>query len=224
MIIIGAIWIVWTHHRGMQSFMKNEDKSLIDVEHIETTYFDYCAFFEALTSSLHIPCNLLHLPLWCVHCLSCRRYPSQHRYDFCAQIEFVVVASSFSFSFVYHRLILSTQSVRAMFWPMAQLRTGQLRMVVGSCWWCGHLYVLARHIHMLHCPTVPTSSWMLCTDRPKFAVCSESSSVFDSELLHWRLLLGPIRGDVSGGSGCFPLLLPRCRNPRILRPVLRDDT
>ena len=28
----------------------------------------------------------------------------------------------------------------------------------------------------------------------------------------------------SGGSGCFPLLLPRCRNPRILPPVLRDDT
>ena len=28
----------------------------------------------------------------------------------------------------------------------------------------------------------------------------------------------------SGGSGCFPLLFPRCRNPCILRPVLRDDT
>ena len=27
----------------------------------------------------------------------------------------------------------------------------------------------------------------------------------------------------SGGSGCFPLLLPRCRNPCILRPVTMDD-
>ena len=29
---------------------------------------------------------------------------------------------------------------------------------------------------------------------------------------------------IRAGSGCFPLLLPRCRNPCILRPVLRDDT
>ena len=39
-------------------------------------------------------------------------------------------------SFVYDRHILSTQSVGAMLWSMAQLRRGQLRMVVdvvGSC-------------------------------------------------------------------------------------------
>ena len=39
-------------------------------------------------------------------------------------------------SIVYHRLIYSTQSVGAMLWLMAQLRRGQLRMVVdvvGSC-------------------------------------------------------------------------------------------
>ena len=39
-------------------------------------------------------------------------------------------------SFVYHRLILSTLCVGAMLWSMAQLRRGQLRMVVyvvGSC-------------------------------------------------------------------------------------------
>ena len=39
-------------------------------------------------------------------------------------------------SIVYHRLIYSTQSVGAMLWSMAQLRRGQLRMVVdvvGSC-------------------------------------------------------------------------------------------
>ena len=41
-----------------------------------------------------------------------------------------------SSSIVYHRLIYSTQSVGAMLWSMAQLRRGQLRMVVdvvGSC-------------------------------------------------------------------------------------------
>ena len=105
-----------------------------------------------------------------------------------------------SSSFVYHRLIMSTHSVGAMLWSMAQLRKGQLRMVVdivGSCWWCDQLSVLARHTHMMHCPPVPTSSWMLCTDR-LFAVCLESSNVFDSDLLPWRLLLGPIRGDVLG--------------------------
>ena len=104
-------------------------------------------------------------------------------------------------SFIYHRLILSTLSVGAMLWSMAQLRTGLLRMVVyvvGSCWWCGQLSVLARHTHMPHCPPVPTSSWMLCTDWPQFAVCLESSGVFDSDLLPWRLLLGSICGDVLG--------------------------
>ena len=58
-----------------------------------------------------------------------------------------------------------------MLWSMAQLRRGQLRMVVdvvGSCWWCGQLSVLARHTHMLHCPPVPTSSWKLCIDRPQW--------------------------------------------------------
>ena len=41
-----------------------------------------------------------------------------------------------SSSIVYHRLIYSTQSVGAMLWSIAQLRRGQLRMVVdvvGSC-------------------------------------------------------------------------------------------
>ena len=36
----------------MQCFMKKEDKSLIDVENVETTYFDNCAFFAALASFL----------------------------------------------------------------------------------------------------------------------------------------------------------------------------
>ena len=34
--------------RRMQCFMKKDDESLIDVENVETTYFDNCAFFAAL--------------------------------------------------------------------------------------------------------------------------------------------------------------------------------
>ncbi len=99
-------------------------------------------------------------------------------------------------SFVYHRIILSTRFIGAMLWSMARLRRGQLRMVVyvvGSCWWCDQPSVLARHTHILPYPPVLTYSWMICTDRPQFAVCLESSSVFDSSLLPWRLLLGPLR-------------------------------
>ena len=46
----------------MQCFMKKEDKRLIDVEHVETTYFDNCAFFAALASFLLQFC-LIHLSL-----------------------------------------------------------------------------------------------------------------------------------------------------------------
>ena len=104
-------------------------------------------------------------------------------------------------------------------WSMAQLRRGQFRVVVdvvGSCWWCDQPSVLARHTHMLHCPPVPTSSWMLCTDRPQFAVCLESSSVFDSGILPRRLLLGPIRGDVLGWVRMSPTpasMLPQSMHP-----------
>ena len=106
-----------------------------------------------------------------------------------------------------------------MLWSMAQLRRGQLRMVVdvvGSCWWCGQLSVLARHTHMLHCPPVPTSSWKLCIDRPQFAVCLGSSSVFYSVLLPWRLLLGPIRGGALGWVRMLPTpasMLPQSTHP-----------
>ena len=44
----------------MQCFMKKDDKSLIDVEHAETTYLDNCAFFAALDSFLLQFC-LVHL-------------------------------------------------------------------------------------------------------------------------------------------------------------------
>ena len=61
----------------MQCFMKKEDKSMIDVDNVKTTYFNNCVFFAALASFLlvlshpsqsclsRILCNLLHLPLWC---------------------------------------------------------------------------------------------------------------------------------------------------------------
>ena len=88
----------------MQCFMKKYDKSLIDVENVKTTYFDKCAFFAALSSFLLQFC-LIHLSVaslaFCpTHftflsgvfiVLSCRRYPSQHRYDFFTQIEICVV-------------------------------------------------------------------------------------------------------------------------------------
>ena len=122
-------------------------------------------------------------------------------------------------SFVYHRIISLTQSVGAMLWSMAQLRRGHLRMVVyvvGSCWWCGQLSVLARHTHMPHCPPVPTSSSMLCTDRPQFAVCLGSSSVFDSVLLPWRLLQGPVRGGVLGWVRMLPT--PASTLPQSMHP------
>ena len=140
----------------------------------------------------------------------------ERRHIHCSNFFVPVSPSS---SIVYHRLIYSTQSVGAMLWSMAQLRRGQLRMVVdvvGSCWWCGQLSVLARHTHMPHCPPVPTSSWKLCIDRPQFAVCLGSSSVFDSVLLPWRLLLGPIRGGVLGWVRMLPTpasTLPQSTHP-----------
>ena len=112
-----------------------------------------------------------------------------------------------------------TQFVGAMLWSMAQLRSSQLRMVVcvvSSCWWRGQLSVLARHTHMPHCPPVPTSSWMLCTDRPQFAVGLESSSVFGSGNLPWRPLLGPIRGDVLGWVRMLPT--PASTLPQSMHP------
>ena len=123
------------------------------------------------------------------------------------QLTTTLIVSSSSSSFLNHRVILSTQHVGAMLWSMAQLPRGQLRMlvyVVGSCCWCDQLSVLVRQIEMLQCPPYPTSSWKLCTDRLQFAVCLESSSVFDSDLLIWRLLLGPIRGDVLGWVRMLP--------------------
>ena len=106
-----------------------------------------------------------------------------------------------------------------MLWSMAKLRRGQLWMVVyvvGSCWWCDQPSVLARHTHILHCPPVPTSSWTISTDRPQFAVCLESSRVFDSCLLPWRLILGPIRDDVLGWVRMLPT--PASTLPQSMHP------
>ena len=94
--------------------------------------------------------------------------------------------------------------------------SGQLLLMMWSAVCSG-----SPHSHA----ALPASPHFFMEARPtQFAVCLGSSSVFDSDILPWRLLLGPIRGDVLGGSGCFPLLLPRCRKPGILRRVLRDDT
>ena len=137
-----------------------------------------------------------------------------------------VCVSSSSTSSVYHRMRSLTQYVGAMLWPMAQtskrpdsgggLCIGQLLIMWSA--------VCSVHTHMPHCPPVPTSSCMLCTDRPQFAVGLESTvfsaQIFSIDAFSWVRYVAVY----SCGSGCFPLLLPRCRNPCILRPVLRDDT
>ena len=88
--------------------------------------------------------------------------------------------------------------------------------VLDSCSWCGQLSVLARHTHMPHCPPVPTSSWMLCTDRPQFAVGLESSIVFGSGILPWRPLLGPIHSGVLGWVRVLPI--PASTLPQSMHP------
>ena len=87
--------------------------------------------------------------------------------------------------------------------------------------WIGQLLMMWSavcpvHTHMPHCPPIPTSSWMLCTDRPQFAACLESSSVFSSDLLQWCLLLGPIRGGILGRVRMLPS--PASTLPQSMHP------
>ena len=79
------------------------------------------------------------------------------------------------------------------------------------------------HSHAALSP-VPTYSHMICSNRSQCVNCSESPSV-----LHTYLPLDAFSSVqyvalYSGGSGCFPLLLPRCRSSFIIRTILRDDT
>ena len=70
---------------------------------------------------------------------------------------------SSSSSFVYHRIILLTQFVRAMLWPVAQLRIGELQMRLWSMQWAAtmRLYMycsLFVHFHPYLDPLLlPTS-------------------------------------------------------------------
>ena len=91
-----------------------------------------------------------------------------------------IILCPFGWIHLYHCITLSPQSVGAMLWSVVQLRRGRVRMVfyvVGSCWCCDQLSALARHTHMLHCPQVPNSLQMICSDRPQFVLCLESASV-----------------------------------------------
>ena len=87
----------------MQCFMKKEDKSLIDVDNVETSYFDNCVSFGLLFASFVSSMILSRASLafsttyftflsGVFMVFSCWRYPCQHCYDFCAQIEMCVVA------------------------------------------------------------------------------------------------------------------------------------
>ena len=110
--------------------------------------------------------------------------------------------SSTSSYFVYHRIRSLTQSVGAMLWPMAQtskrpdsdggLCSGQLLIMWSA--------VCSVHTHMPHCPPVPTSSWMLCTDRPQFAACLESTAlsaqIFSIDAFSWIRYVAVYSGGV----------------------------
>ena len=48
--------------------MKKEDKSLIDVENVYCFLRRIGLLFYNQSCFSHILCNLLQLPLWCVHC------------------------------------------------------------------------------------------------------------------------------------------------------------
>ena len=55
----------------MQCFMKKEDKSLVDVENVLPhigLLFAAVLSHPSQSCFSRILCNLLHLPLWCVHC------------------------------------------------------------------------------------------------------------------------------------------------------------
>ena len=90
----------------MQCFMKKKDKSLIDEENVETTYFDNCflrriglrfAFVSSI--SVLLLSHSVQLTFGVFIVLSCWHYQSQHRYDFCAQIEIFIVISPMLFLF-----------------------------------------------------------------------------------------------------------------------------
>ena len=128
-------------------------------------------------------------------------------------------------SFVYHRIILSTQFVVAMLGSVTQLRRSPLRMVAtdGLC---------SRHLLMMWsaiCSGLPHSHAALSASphffmgdlyRPTPVRSRFSTRIFSLDAFSW----GRSVMTYKGGSGCFPLVLPRCHNPCIHRPVLRDDT
>ena len=111
-------------------------------------------------------------------------------------------------------------------WP--KLRRGQIRMVVYVQYWTAVDYVVSclfcSHSHAALSASPHFFAWMLCTDRPMFAACLVSTvfsaQIFSIDAFFWARYVAVY----SDGSGCFPLLLPRCRNPCLLRPILRDYT
>ena len=72
----------------------------------------------------------------CSSALACVAKYNNGDCEACVAQSVVTCVTQPSSSIEYHRIISLTQSVGAMLWSMAQLRTGQLRMVVyvvGSC-------------------------------------------------------------------------------------------
>ena len=84
---------------------------------------------------------------------------------------------------------------------------------IDGCTAVFRLSALACLIGMLHCLSVPTSSWMTCIGRP---CLSRSSPVAFSWVTYTFM--------ASSGAGSLLLLLSGCCTPRVCGPVLGDGT
>ena len=87
----------------------------------------------------------------------------------------------FSFFYFFFFRASSYQIVNSVCWSHAMANGPnfeEARFGWWSMYWAAVDYVVSCrsvHTHMPHCPPVPTSPWMLCTDRPQFPACLEST-------------------------------------------------
>ena len=130
-------------------------------------------------------------------------------------------------SFVYHIISLSNQFVEAMLWSVVQLRRGRLRWLYIRC---GQLLVMwaavcsgssYSHAALSVSPLVFVDDHERPTPVRSLVRCPFlSTQIFCPAPFNWIWYVRMF----SSGSGCFPLLLPGCRNPCIVWPVLWDVT
>ena len=130
----------------------------------------------------------------------------------------------------FFRISSSHNIVNSVFWSHALVNgptlkrpasdggrySGQLLMMWSICSGSPHSHAVSLHFFMdvLYRPTPVCSLFRVIQCfrlRSSHLTPSPGSDIWRSRAY-------------SGGSGCFLLLLPRCRYPCVLRPVLRDDT